>query len=157
MSIIKHPLHGEHLFAYTARLHAPPEVIGPVPEGLRINFYIAGGELLGPRLRGQMLGVGCDYALLRRDGVLELDVRGNFQTADGALIDAQYRGLGDLGPDGYERFLAGQLPPRLLLCTRPVLRTAHPDYQWLHRLLCVGVGVADLQSFTVSYDVYALR
>lgn len=157
MSATTHPLQGEHLFAYTARLHAPPEVIGPVPEGLRINFYIAGGELLGPRLRGRMLGVGADYSLLRRDGVLELDVRGNFQTDDGALIDVQYRGLGDLGADGYEQFLAGQLPPRLALHTRPVLRTAHPDYQWLHRPFCVGVGEADLQSFTVSYDVYALR
>lgn len=157
MSASSHPLQGEHLFAYTARLHAPPEVIGPVPEGLRINFYIAGGELHGPRLRGTMLAVGCDYALLRRDGVLELDVRCNFQTDDGALIDVQYRGLGDLGPDGYESFLSGQLPPRLPLHTRPVLRTAHPDYQWLHRPFCVGVGVADLQTFTVAYDVYALR
>jgi hypothetical protein len=95
-------LNPEHLFAYSATLQAPPEAIGPVPEGARANFYVTGGEVVGPRVRGK-------------------------------------------------------LPPRLPLRTTPVFRTAHPQYQWLHRLLCVGIGEADLEKFTVSYDVYAIR
>jgi len=28
----------EHIFSYTGTL-APPEMIGPAPEGIRVNFY----------------------------------------------------------------------------------------------------------------------
>jgi hypothetical protein len=34
----------EHIYSYTVTLH-PSEVIGPVPEGIRVNFYISGGEI----------------------------------------------------------------------------------------------------------------
>ena len=30
----------EHICSYTATLAAPPEIIGPVPEGIRANFYV---------------------------------------------------------------------------------------------------------------------
>jgi hypothetical protein len=147
----------ELLFSYRAGLQAPPELIGPVPEGLRATFYITGGPVEGERLRGRMLGVGADWFLVRRDGVGELDVRTTIQTADGALIYASYRGYGDLGEDGYDKFLRGELPKRLPLRILPSLRSAHPNYQWLHRLICVGVGEADLERFEVSYNVYAVR
>lgn len=150
-------LDAEHLFTYSATLQAPPESIGPVPEGIRATFYVTGGELLGPKLRGRVRPVGADWGLMRRDGVFTLDVRATLETDDGALIYAHYHGLGDMGADGYEKFAAGALPPRLPLRTTPVFRTAHPQYQWLHRLLCVGIGEANLETFTVQYDVYALR
>jgi hypothetical protein len=149
-------LDAEHLFAYTATLRAPPEVFGPTPEGVRANFHVTGGEMHGPKLRGTVRDVGADFCLIRRDGVLELNVQLSLETHDGALIAATYTGYGDLGADGYEQFLAGKLPQRLALRTVPVLRTAHPDYQWLHRKLLVGVGEADLERFSVSYDVYAI-
>ena len=151
------PLDAEHLFAYTATLQSPPEAIGAVPEGARANFYVTGGEVLGPRLRGKLRPVGADWGTVRSDGVLAIDARITFELDDGALIYAHYHGLGELGADGHAKFLAGELPPRFPLRTAPVFRTAHPDYQWLHRRQCVGVGEADLASFTVRYDVYAIR
>jgi hypothetical protein len=39
----------ELLFSYTVTLKMPPEVIGPVAEGIRVNFYLDGGEISGPR------------------------------------------------------------------------------------------------------------
>lgn len=151
-----HPLSSEHLFGYRATLRAPPEIIGPVPEGARANFYVTGGEVTGPRLHGRVRPVGADWGTVRNDGMLAIDARITLELADGALIYGHYHGLGDLGPDGHARFLAGQLPARLPLRTAPVFRTAHPQYQWLHRLLCVGIGEADLDRFTVGYDVYAI-
>jgi len=41
----------EHVFSYVVTLAAPPEVIGPVPGGIRANFYVQRGEISGPRLR----------------------------------------------------------------------------------------------------------
>ncbi|MDE0854992.1 MAG: DUF3237 domain-containing protein [Nevskia sp.] len=147
----------EHLFSYSATLQAPPEVIGPVAEGLRVNFHITGGRVRGARFDGRVRAVGTDSFLLRRDGVGLLDVRTTMEAADGALIDVAYQGIGDLGEDGYERFLRGELPPTLALRTGPRLRTAHPAYQWLQRLYCVGVGAVDFARSEVSYDVYAVR
>ena len=147
----------EHLFSYRATLQAPVEMIGPVPEGLRMNFYVTGGAITGGRIGGKLRPVGGDWFLVRRDGVGELDVRATIETMDGALLDVSYRGLGDLGPEGYDRFLRGELPRTLPLRTTPRVRTAHPDYQWLQRLLCVGVGEVDLERFEVASDVYAVR
>ncbi len=47
----------EHIFSYTMTVH-PPEVIGPVPEGARANFYASGGEVTGPKVHGKELPVG---------------------------------------------------------------------------------------------------
>jgi hypothetical protein len=44
----------EHISSYTGLLAHPPEVIGPVPEGIRVNFYSAGGEITGARVRGTL-------------------------------------------------------------------------------------------------------
>lgn len=58
----------EHIFSYSATLKNPPEVIGPVPGGIRANFYITGGEISGPRLRGTLRPVGGDWLTVRPDG-----------------------------------------------------------------------------------------
>jgi hypothetical protein len=147
----------EYLFSYTARLQAPPEVIGPTPEGLRVNFYVTGGEVRGPRLNGTLRPVGGDWLTVRPDGIGILDVRATVETDDGALIDVTYTGVGDLGDDGYERFLRGDLPQKLPLRVAPRFLTAHPAYQWINRVQCINVGEVDLTTFVVSYDVYALR
>lgn len=148
--------HLEHVCSYGATLANPPEVIGPVPEGIRVNFYVTGGEFSGPRLRGKLRPVGADWLTIRPDGIGILDVRATMETTDGALIFIAYNGVTDLGIGGYEAFLEGKLPPRLQLRTTPRLSTAHPDFAWLNRLQCVAVGEADLETFTVRYDVYAL-
>ena len=146
----------EHLFSYTVTLE-PPEVIGPVPEGIRSNFYVNGGEATGPRVHGKVRPVGGDWATLRTDGVAILDVRATIETGDEALIYVSYTGMGDLGEDGYERFLRGELPGSVPVRMVPRFSTAHPGYQWLNRLQCLGVGEVNLESLEVAYDVYAVR
>jgi hypothetical protein len=152
-----HPFQMEYLFSYTGTLQAPPEIIGPVPEGIRVNFYITGGEVDGPRIKGRLRHAGADWFTLRKDGVGVLDVRTTIETTDGALIYLSYPGYGDMGADGYDKFLLGELPKTMLLRTTPQFRTAHPDYLWLQRLMCVGVGQVDLENSVASYDVYAVR
>lgn len=149
-------LKSEFLCSMVATLQAPPEVIGPLPQGIRVNFYITGGTIDGPRLQGKLRPVGADFFTLRHDGVGELDVRATIETDDGALIDVRYIGIGDMGSDGHARFLAGELPARMALRTGPRFSTAHPEYQWLNRLYCVGVGEVDMQAFEVRYDIHAL-
>ena len=146
----------ELVCSYTGTLQAP-EVIGPVAEGIRVNFYVTGGHLEGPGMKGHLRPVGGDWLTVRRDGVGVLDVRATIEMDDGALVDVAYRGLGDLGPDGYDKFQRGELPATLPLRTCPILRSAHPNYQWLQRELFIGFGAADFSRLEVAYDLYAVR
>jgi len=147
----------EHIVSYTGKL-AQPEVIGPVPEGIRVNFYVTGGSMTGPKLYGKVRPVGADWLTLRRDGIAALDVRVTMETNDGALIYVTYSGIIDLGENGYEDFLKGVMPPSgTAIRISPRFQTSHPNYIWLNRLHCVGVGQAFLERSEVAYDVYAVR
>ena len=146
----------EYICSYWATL-AAPEVVGPVPEGIRVNFYVTAGEVSGPKMHGRLRTVGGDWLLLRNDGVGLLDVRATMELEDGALIYTTYGGVVDLGPDGYNQFLKGILPPRPELRIAPRYHTSSPNYLWLNRLQCVGVGFFDIAQSKVSYDIYAMR
>lgn len=146
----------EHLCSYSATLKSPFEVIGPTPEGLRLNGYVTGGEVSGPRINGKVLPVGGDWLTVRPDGVGILNVRATLETDDGALIYMSYQGVGDLGENGYQDFLDGKPAGKFPLHVAPRMLTAHPDYLWVNRLQCVNIGEADLENFRVAYDLYAL-
>ena len=47
------PYQIEHLFTYRLQL-APPQIIGPVPGDVRLDFPIVGGEITGPCLQGSV-------------------------------------------------------------------------------------------------------
>jgi hypothetical protein len=148
----------EYLCTYTATLDTNFEVIGPVPEGIRVNAYFTGGEVIGPRLRGSVRPVGADWLTVRSDGVSVLDVRTTIQTEDGALIYLTLSGVIDGGEDGYQKFLAGEgVPDGTPIRATPRFTTAHPSYQWLNRLHCLNVGEIVLSQGMVRYDVYAVR
>jgi hypothetical protein len=147
----------EHIMSYSAKL-GEPEVIGPLPEGLRVNVYVTEGAVTGPKVFGKLRPVGGDWLTIRQDGVGILDVRATIETNDGALIYLAYGGGVDLGPDGYERFARGEPPPSgTAIRMSPRFHTAHPDYLWLNRLHCLGIGQAFLERSEVAYDVYAVR
>ena len=146
----------EYVCSYWATL-TPPEVVGPVAEGVRVNFFVTAGEVAGPKMRGRLRTGGGDWLLLRSDGIGVLDVRATMELDDGALVYTTYGGVVDLGADGYKQFLKGILPPRPELRIVPRYHTSHPDYLWLNRLQCVGVGVLDVAESKVSYDIYAMR
>ncbi|PWR20947.1 DUF3237 domain-containing protein [Zavarzinia compransoris] len=149
------PYSSEFAFSYTVAL-APPDVVGPGPGGIRLNFRLLGGEFAGPRLKGTVLPGGTDFVTLRSDGVLDIDVRGLLKTEDGAVIDIAYKGVIDAGPDAYAGFLAGSLPAALLVRAAPRLTAAHPDYLWLNRLQFYSIGRAVPQDLKAEFDVYAL-
>ena len=74
---------------------------------MRLNINVTGGRVDGPKIKGKFIPVGADWLTVRTDGISVLDVRATIQTDDDALIYLYYRGLADLGPDGYENFMEG--------------------------------------------------
>ena len=65
----------EHLFSCSVGVQMPPEMVRPVSEGIRVNFYLTGGGVTGPRCSGKVLPAGADWIVLRKDGIGMLDVR----------------------------------------------------------------------------------
>jgi uncharacterized protein DUF3237 len=146
----------EYVMSYDAKLREP-EVVGPIPEGVRLNFYVTGGSFTGPKCKGIVLPVGGDWLTIRSDGVGILDVRATMQTDDQALIYIAYSGVLDLGTNGYKNAVKGTFPDGIQLRVVSRMHTAHPKYQWMNRFQYVQFGDCNLPTLTVRYDVYAMR
>ncbi len=147
----------DYLMSYNATLD-PSEIIGPTPDGLKMNIYVTGGEVSGPKIQGKILPVGGDWFTLRPDGIGVLDVRATIKTNDDALIYMSYHGITDLGEDAFNETLKGESTPQeAYIRSNPKLSTAHPDYMWLNRLFCLGIAKVSADVSEIIYDVYAVR
>ena len=146
----------EYVLSYNASL-APPEVIGPLAEGIRVNFYVTDGLFQGPNIKGKLRPVGGDWLTIRKDGIGILDVRATMETDDGALIYIAYSGTLNLGPDGYKNFAEGKLPEFIHLTVSSRMYTANPKYEWVNRSQYVQVGEFERDKLLVRYDVYAIK
>ena|SRR5579862_86075 len=145
----------EHIMSFIATL-GNRERIGPVPEGMRVNVAITGGEVTGPKVFGKLASGGGDWITVRRDGIVMLDVRATIETREGALIYLTYTGISDLGENGYDQF-ATAARRRTALRIAPRFQTSDPNYLWLNRLHCLGVGQSFPDKSEVAYDIYAVR
>ncbi len=142
------------LWAGTAALRK--EVIGAMPDGLRINLHVMEGCFAGPRLEGLVLPGGANWLRIRKDGIAIVNVTECLQTQTGARIDCLYDGILDLGADGYGRAMRddfGMLPPFVLA---PTYATADKELAWLNRAQCIGVGRVDIKTLRAEYDVYVI-
>ena len=110
------------------------------PAGTRVTVAVESGTFEGRRLRGTVVGPGGDWAVVRTDGTLKLDVRVLLRTDDGADIYMTYSGI---GLDGGAR-----------LRTAPLFETGDERYAWLNAIQAVGTGSSDGK--VVDYQVYAL-
>jgi hypothetical protein len=148
----------ELLFTYRIGFQLPPEVVGPVPDGLRVIFPLTGGEFVGPHLSGTIRRIGDDWLTVRQDGIGHLHLRTMLETEDGAAIAYSFSGTIDLGEHGYDDLLNGRLAPDGTPFRSAVrLETAHPAYAWLNRLQCVGIGQVFPSRGEARCAVYALR
>ena len=96
-------------FLFTITLEVPPPLdLGETPYGSRRIASISGGSFEGPRLKGKVLAGGGEWLLLRRDAVLQLDVRLTLETDDVQHIYMTYKGLRHGPKDVMERFNRGE-------------------------------------------------
>ena len=147
-----------HLFDVVIDL-APRVNIGPGPFGHRAFFGAAGGSFEGPRLRGEVLPIGGDWALFRADRGITLDVRLILRTGDGARIHMTYGGRWITPPDMREEFADPATrhridPARYYFRTNPLFETGDERYSWLNDIVCVGTGYAIEGG--IAYRVYQI-
>ncbi len=118
------------------------QIVGMTPGGVRRIGVVFGGSFAGERLSGEVLDGGNDWQSVRQDGATTLDVRVVLKTTDGALIGMTYRGLRHGPPDVVRRIENGEVvePASYYFRIAPFFETAAAQYDWLNRLIAVGIG-----------------
>ncbi len=146
----------EHLFSYTADIEEPQQGVGAGPFGHRMIARVMGGRVEGPRVNGEVLPGGGDWALIDDENTLRLDARITLRTDDGALIFGCYRGvITPIDPATVIKVISGEAQPgEFYYRTTPSFETGDGRYAWLNTMVCVGVG--NLSRSGVSYDVFGV-
>ena len=126
---------------FVMRLSSRMQVIGPTPGYVRRVGVIFGGVFEGERLSGDVLEGGNDWQTVRSDAVT-LDVRLVLKTDDEAMIGMIYRGIRAGPPEVLARIDRGEAvdPTTYYFRISSFFETAAPKYDWLNRLLAVGIG-----------------
>lgn len=121
---------------------AAPVPVGAGPIGVRMYYGITGGEVVGERLRGKVLGGGGEWALIGPDGFLRVDVRAQIETHDGAFIYAQYFGLLEMNAavQHATQTGAGTAYEDQYFYTNPRMETGDPRYAWVNTTFFIGEG-----------------
>lgn len=149
----KPELRSEYLMTITVTVDALHD-IGNVPLGLRHIDILGEGHFEGPRLKGTVLPGGMDQKIFRSDGAMHPNVRLVLKTDDDALIHVHYTGLRYGTPDVMKRIADGAdvSPDEYYLRNTPMFETASKKYDWLNRIIAVGVGRRLPDS--AAYDVF---
>ena len=130
-------------FLFEINLDVPSSVyLGKTPVGKRYIAGVTGGSFEGPKLRGRALAGGADWAIIRPDHVLQLDVRLTLETDDGALIYMTYRGARHGSKDVMMRLAAGETvePSEYYFRTAPFFETGSENYAWLNGIVSAAIG-----------------
>jgi Protein of unknown function (DUF3237) len=141
---------------------APPIDIGQTPDGHRTIFMIASGSFQGSKLKGDVLPMsGGDYATIRADGSIALDVRVSLKTDDGALIFMTYFGRIVASPENFSYALDFEKPDnpqganKYYFRTNPLFETGDERYVWLNHIVAVAKGRTG--DGGVIYEVFEIK
>jgi Protein of unknown function (DUF3237) len=122
-------------FVYDCDATLSPAIpFGDTLEGTRRIIPITGGTVKGPRIHGEVLNIGADWNLSRKDGASSVEAAYYLRTDDGVIIRVVNRGVGAMGAppgkaDGAEPFF---------MFTTPVFEAPAGKYAWLNRSIFVA-------------------
>ena len=118
------------------------QIVGATPDGYRRIGVVPGGSFEGERLSGEVLDGGKDWQTVRPDGSTRLNVRLVLRTQDEALIGMTYRAIRHGPPDVMAKIEQGEVvdPTSYYFRLNPLFETANANYDWLNRVVAVGIG-----------------
>lgn len=133
------------------------DIVGPGPFGQRLIGNVTGGQVVGDRLKAEIVGASGDWALVGLDGFARPDVRLTFKTVDGALIYVQFFGVAKLTPAIMDIFGGGGDAPtnfgEQYIFVNPRMETGDPRYSWVNQTMFIGEGRV-LPGPRIEYRVY---
>ncbi|HUC37822.1 MAG TPA: DUF3237 domain-containing protein [Acidimicrobiales bacterium] len=140
-------------FTYEAEL-GEPLMLPNGPYGTRVVVPAVGGQAKGDRISGTFVGGGGDWLLVGPDGWGRLDVRGQLQTYDGALLYVTYGGVLEMN----EKVMAAMTSTDettfddQYFRTTPRLETGDERYAWVNQTIFAARGRVAAKG--VEYEVY---
>lgn len=120
----------------------PLQIVGATPAGFRRVGVVPGGVFEGDRLSGVVLDGASDWQTVRNDGATSLNVRLVLKTNDDALIAMTYGGVRHGAPEVIAKLERGEAvdAASYYFRTNPLFETAAAKYDWLNRVVAVGIG-----------------
>lgn len=131
-------------------------MLGDAPVGKRRLDRLDKGHFKGPKVQAEIVTGGMDILLGGTDGAVRPDVRLILKLDDGEILLIQYRGVRHAPAEVMQRIAKGErVPPNeYYLRTSLVFETASKKYDWMNRI--VGVGVGRREPSAVFYDVFEI-
>lgn len=129
-------------FLFTIALEIQVSSLGDTPYGGRRIFHFNGGSFEGPKLKGRVLPGGGGWSLIRRDEVLEVDVRLILETDDQHQISTAWKGLRHGPKEVMERLYRGEIvePGAYYFRATPYFETSSEKYGWMNRICSIASG-----------------
>ncbi|WP_447931805.1 DUF3237 domain-containing protein [Sphingopyxis fribergensis] len=129
------------LFAMKVEVDHIHAIGGPAGIDRRVGEMSA-GRFAGERLSGDVLSGGADWQVVRADDAVLLDARVVLRTDDGADIAMDYAGIRTGPTEVLARLGRGEPvdPADYYFRILPRFATSDPRYEWLNRILAVGIG-----------------
>ncbi len=116
-------------------------IFGPLPDGSRQGYTpLTTGTISGPRLSGRVLPQsGADFAIVRGDGVIEINSHYILEADDGTLIYISNSGYLVPAAPGTAQIVDGTPQPAYFRFT-PMFRVPAGPHDWLNRTIVIGTG-----------------
>jgi hypothetical protein len=139
-------------FLFTIDLDFEISALGDTPYGMRRIATLNTGSFDGPKLKGVVLPGGGAWTLIRRDGVLDIEVRLILETNDKHQIYMQWKGLRDIPKDVIERLHRNETvdPKTYYFRATPYFETSSEKYGWLNRICAIASGSLAANARTID-------
>jgi hypothetical protein len=141
-------------FMFTISLEVEVFDLGDTPYGRRRIARFGTGSFKGPKLNGIVLPGGGGWMLVRRDDVLEIDVRITLETDDKQLIYMSWKGFRHGPKEVIDRLNCGEVvdPATYYFRTTPYFETNSERYGWMNRICSIATG--SRTAGKRAFDVY---
>jgi hypothetical protein len=128
-------------FLFTITLEFDIHILGDTPHGIRRIGRLITGSFEGPKLKGSVLPGGGSWVILRRDDVLEIEVRITLETDDKQHIYAHWKGLRHGPREVIDRLNRGENvdPATYYFRGTPYFETSS-KYDWINRICSIATG-----------------
>jgi Protein of unknown function (DUF3237) len=129
-------------FLFTIALEVQVFNLGDTPYGGRRIFRFDTGSFEGPKLKGTVLPGSGGLSLMRRDAVLEIDVRLTLETDGKEQIYMSWKGFRHGPKEIIDRLNRGEIvdPGTYYFRATPYFETSSEKYGWMNRICSIATG-----------------
>ena len=140
-------------FLFSIALDVEDLNLGDTPYGSRRIARFGTGSFEGPKLKGKVIPGGAGWMLLRRDDVLEFEVRLALETDDKQQIYMTWKGFRHGPKEVIDRLNRGEAvdPDTYYFRSTPYFETSSETYGWMNRICSIATGsrTANRRNFEV--------